>query len=128
MKGIWMVLALVAVGGCTASEGSSDELATRNDPFASLAAGPDRSIPLEGPDAGRFVGPRAAIPEPRSIGTILPGHSGSFSSAATVTHTRSSGGSFGAAPAAGSRPRCYTGPRGGTFTKTASGERNYGGC
>ncbi len=25
-------------------------------------------------------------------------------------------------------PTCYTGPRGGTYTITASGNRNYGGC
>ena len=26
------------------------------------------------------------------------------------------------------RPTCYTGPRGGTYTITASGRKNYGGC
>jgi len=26
------------------------------------------------------------------------------------------------------RPRCYVGPRGGTYTITASGRKNYGGC
>jgi hypothetical protein len=26
------------------------------------------------------------------------------------------------------RPACYTGPRGGTYTITASGRKNYGGC
>lgn len=25
-------------------------------------------------------------------------------------------------------PTCYTGPRGGTYTITASGRKNYGGC
>ena len=25
-------------------------------------------------------------------------------------------------------PHCYTGPRGGTYTLTASGNKNYGGC
>lgn len=25
-------------------------------------------------------------------------------------------------------PTCYTGPRGGTYTLTASGRKNYGGC
>jgi hypothetical protein len=25
-------------------------------------------------------------------------------------------------------PNCYTGPRGGTYTITASGRKNYGGC
>ncbi|WP_211960816.1 YHYH domain-containing protein [Cupriavidus plantarum] len=29
-------------------------------------------------------------------------------------------------PSAG--PTCYTGPRGGTYTITASGRKNYGGC
>ncbi|CAG9171470.1 YHYH domain-containing protein [Cupriavidus respiraculi] len=32
-----------------------------------------------------------------------------------------------ARPAAGG-PTCYTGPRGGTYTITASGRKNYGGC
>ncbi|WP_439687993.1 YHYH domain-containing protein [Cupriavidus oxalaticus] len=27
-----------------------------------------------------------------------------------------------------SGPKCYTGPRGGTYTITASGRKNYGGC
>ncbi|HEX8612409.1 MAG TPA: YHYH domain-containing protein [Telluria sp.] len=27
-----------------------------------------------------------------------------------------------------SGPTCYTGPRGGTYTITASGRKNYGGC
>ncbi|WP_353401685.1 excalibur calcium-binding domain-containing protein [Pseudophaeobacter arcticus] len=27
-----------------------------------------------------------------------------------------------------SRSRCYVGPRGGTYTVTASGRKNYGGC
>ncbi|WP_423599129.1 YHYH domain-containing protein [Roseateles sp. MS654] len=26
------------------------------------------------------------------------------------------------------RPTCYTGPRGGTYTITKSGKKNYGGC
>lgn len=26
------------------------------------------------------------------------------------------------------KPTCYTGPRGGTYTITASGRKNYGGC
>lgn len=26
------------------------------------------------------------------------------------------------------RPTCYTGPRGGTYTITPSGRKNYGGC
>ena len=26
------------------------------------------------------------------------------------------------------RPNCYTGPRGGTYTLTAGGKKNYGGC
>ena len=26
------------------------------------------------------------------------------------------------------RPTCFTGPRGGTYTITASGKKNYGGC
>jgi hypothetical protein len=26
------------------------------------------------------------------------------------------------------RPTCYTGPRGGTYTITRSGRKNYGGC
>nr|WP_232348105.1 YHYH domain-containing protein [Cupriavidus taiwanensis] len=28
----------------------------------------------------------------------------------------------------GSRQTCYQGPRGGTYTITASGRKNYGGC
>lgn len=31
-------------------------------------------------------------------------------------------------PAPGNRPQCFTGPRGGTYTMTASGRKNYGGC
>jgi len=31
-------------------------------------------------------------------------------------------------PRRASTRRCYTGPRGGTYTLTASGNRNYGGC
>lgn len=30
-------------------------------------------------------------------------------------------------PASG-RPQCFTGPRGGTYTITASGRKNYSGC
>jgi hypothetical protein len=30
--------------------------------------------------------------------------------------------------AAGARPQCFTGPRGGTYTITASGRKNYSGC
>ena len=33
-----------------------------------------------------------------------------------------------AAPVRSSGSRCYTGPRGGTYTLTASGNKNYGGC
>ncbi|HEU4457766.1 MAG TPA: YHYH domain-containing protein [Methylibium sp.] len=33
-----------------------------------------------------------------------------------------------AAAAAPHRPACYVGPRGGTYTITASGRKNYGGC
>ena len=33
-----------------------------------------------------------------------------------------------AAPRPSSGRTCYTGPRGGTYTITASGNRNYGGC
>lgn len=32
------------------------------------------------------------------------------------------------APRTSYRPTCYTGPRGGTYTITASGNRNYSGC
>jgi hypothetical protein len=28
----------------------------------------------------------------------------------------------------GARPQCFTGPRGGTYTITASGRKNYSGC
>jgi hypothetical protein len=31
-------------------------------------------------------------------------------------------------PASTARPQCFTGPRGGTYTITASGRKNYGGC
>lgn len=33
-----------------------------------------------------------------------------------------------AAPARSSSPNCFTGPRGGTYTITSSGKKNYGGC
>lgn len=33
-----------------------------------------------------------------------------------------------AVPLPSARPRCYVGPRGGTYTITASGRKNYGGC
>ncbi len=33
-----------------------------------------------------------------------------------------------AVDAAPARPTCYVGPRGGTYTITASGRKNYGGC
>lgn len=33
-----------------------------------------------------------------------------------------------AAPAERTGPTCYTGPRGGTYTITASGRKNYSGC
>ncbi|MGO4307448.1 YHYH domain-containing protein [Cupriavidus sp. RAF12] len=36
--------------------------------------------------------------------------------------------SFAAQPRAGGGRTCYTGPRGGTYTITASGRKNYGGC
>jgi hypothetical protein len=32
------------------------------------------------------------------------------------------------APVSAGRPQCFTGPRGGTYTITASGRKNYGGC
>jgi hypothetical protein len=32
------------------------------------------------------------------------------------------------APAAAAGPTCYVGPRGGTYTITKSGRKNYGGC
>jgi hypothetical protein len=31
-------------------------------------------------------------------------------------------------PPGTARPQCFTGPRGGTYTITASGRKNYGGC
>lgn len=33
-----------------------------------------------------------------------------------------------AAPAQSGGPTCYTGPRGGTYTITKSGRKNYAGC
>lgn len=33
-----------------------------------------------------------------------------------------------AAPSGEAGPTCYTGPRGGTYTITATGRKNYGGC
>ena len=36
--------------------------------------------------------------------------------------------SYRPAPVRTSSPRCYTGPRGGTYTITASGRKNYSGC
>ncbi len=33
-----------------------------------------------------------------------------------------------AAPSRGGGPVCYTGPRGGTYTITPSGRKNYSGC
>ncbi|WP_373459687.1 YHYH domain-containing protein [Cupriavidus necator] len=36
--------------------------------------------------------------------------------------------SFVSTRSASSRQSCYTGPRGGTYTLTASGRKNYGGC
>lgn len=36
--------------------------------------------------------------------------------------------SFTRTPSRPSGPTCYTGPRGGTYTITASGRKNYGGC
>ncbi|WP_416234772.1 YHYH domain-containing protein [Paucibacter sp. PLA-PC-4] len=32
------------------------------------------------------------------------------------------------APSRAAGATCYTGPRGGTYTLTASGKKNYGGC
>ena len=31
-------------------------------------------------------------------------------------------------PQSGQAPTCYTGPRGGTYTITPSGKKNYSGC
>lgn len=44
---------------------------------------------------------------------------------ATATATRASSYS---APRRSNSSRCYVGPRGGTYTITASGNKNYGGC
>lgn len=44
------------------------------------------------------------------------------------TEVRRRAASAARARAVTSAPRCYTGPRGGTYTITASGNRNYDGC
>ena len=51
--------------------------------------------------------------------------SGSSGSAAQLTHTSpTTARSF----AGKKNTTCHTGPRGGTYTITASGRKNYGGC
>jgi len=52
--------------------------------------------------------PAYAVPPPAAPSRYAP---------ATSATTRSSEG-----------PTCYVGPRGGTYTITASGRKNYGGC
>ncbi len=52
---------------------------------------------------------------------------------ATPVPAGATGSGSGSAPAAGGTPAaadrtCYTGPRGGTYTLTPGGGRNYGGC
>jgi hypothetical protein len=51
-------------------------------------------------------------------------HRGSGSSGNTAAAQRLAP----SAPAQGSGPTCYTGPRGGTYTITPSGRKNYKGC
>lgn len=58
-------------------------------------------------------GSRSARPAP---GGTAPGES-----AATLTPRRQ-------APSNSGGPTCYTGPRGGTYTITPSGRKNYSGC
>lgn len=63
-------------------------------------------------------GPAAAVPSPqvqRAVPASKP-RAASNEQAAT------------AAPAMRTGPTCYTGPRGGTYTITATGRKNYGGC
>lgn len=49
------------------------------------------------------------------------------SSSSSVSDTKQSAQQVAPANATGA-PTCYTGPRGGTYTITASGRKNYKGC
>ncbi|MBY4898292.1 YHYH domain-containing protein [Cupriavidus sp. AU9028] len=45
-----------------------------------------------------------------------------------ATRPTTASGAFRTPTPTTSGPTCYTGPRGGTYTITASGRKNYGGC
>ena len=62
-----------------------------------------------------------------STATVLPG-STLTSTPISVSAGSTAGGTAGSGSSTPSTPTCYVGPRGGTYTITASGNKNYGGC
>ena len=53
---------------------------------------------------------------------------GGKKTAAVVPTTPTAPAAAPVAPAKGGGPTCYVGPRGGTYTITKSGRKNYAGC
>ncbi|WP_183035973.1 YHYH domain-containing protein [Cupriavidus sp. UME77] len=56
------------------------------------------------------------------------GRAGSTSTQSSTASAGRSTNSFVTTRGTSSGQTCYTGPRGGTYTITASGRKNYGGC
>ncbi len=56
------------------------------------------------------------------------GHTGVRAVPAPGARTHPSANAFMARQGSSTGPTCYRGPRGGTYTITASGRKNYGGC
>ncbi|WP_081499647.1 YHYH domain-containing protein [Polaromonas sp. CF318] len=55
-------------------------------------------------------------------------HGAKKTAAAAAPSTAPSAPAQAAPPAKGGGPTCYVGPRGGTYTITKSGRKNYAGC
>lgn len=123
---LWsLAFILAAAAGCSDIESGESVTFTGHDPFENLIQGADRGIPPDGPDAGKFVGPRVAVAERPSIGTILPGGVRTTVTVGNSTSTTGVRTSSGGRHIGGG---CYVGPRGGTYTLTSNGNANYNGC
>lgn len=111
MKKILLVSAIVShLGACAGTESSKwqnrDSLAST---FDLLERDVASEIPEPKNDAGSHAGPRVNIAK-RDIGSYQ-------------MHSRP-----GAATSGGYVRTCHTGSRGGTYTITSGGNRNYAGC
>lgn len=120
------LLIMVAVAGCASAPQTHQDPGDVRDIGKPIFSDADTGIPPRAADYGAHIGPSGYVAR-RDVGRVVSSGGSSVHGFGGGGALRGSGSSHSVSGSTGGRT-CHVGPQGGTFTITANGNKNYGGC